>query len=64
VNNAENIPELVTVAASFGPAATFMPASMMGWLMPKSFVRGVEKTWGEEGIMESGGMRRRLGVFK
>jgi len=43
-------PALVSAAASFGPAATFMPASMTGWLMAKSLVRGVEnKGW--EGAM-------------
>lgn len=26
-------PALVTAAASLGPAATFMPASMIGWLI-------------------------------
>ena len=26
-------PAFVTAAASFGPAATFMPASMIGWLI-------------------------------
>ena len=35
-------PALLTAAASSGPAATFMPASMMGCLIPNSSVIGVE----------------------
>lgn len=31
-------PALETAAASFGPAATFIPASMMGWLIFKRSV--------------------------
>ena len=34
-------PALVTAAASLGPAATFMPARRMGWLIPKSSVISV-----------------------
>ena len=34
-------PALLTAAASSGPAATFMPASMIGTLRPKSSVMGV-----------------------
>ena len=34
-------PAFVTAAASLGPAATFMPARRMGWLMPKRSVIGV-----------------------
>ena len=35
-------PALVTAAASSGPAATFIPASSTGCLIPKSSVIGVE----------------------
>jgi hypothetical protein len=35
-------PALVTAAASSLPAATFMPASRMGCLIPNNLVRGVE----------------------
>lgn len=40
-------PALETAAARSGPAATFMPASMMGCLSPKSSVRSVRMRWGE-----------------
>ena len=46
----------VTAAASPGPAATFIPASMMGWLIPNISVKVVligplgivVFVWGEE----------------
>lgn len=44
-------PEFVTVAANLGPAATFMPASMMGWFILNNLVKGVENTGSEEGIL-------------
>lgn len=34
-------PALVTAAASLGPAATFIPAKKMGWLILKRSVMGV-----------------------
>jgi len=39
-------PSLQTAAASSGPAATFMPASIIGWVMPSNFVTGVLITSG------------------
>lgn len=36
-----NPPAFVTAAASSGPAATFIPASIMGCWIPNSFVMGV-----------------------
>ena len=38
-------PALETAAASSGPEAWFMPARMMGCLMPSSFVMGVWIVW-------------------
>jgi hypothetical protein len=35
------------------------PASITGWLILKSLVRGVEKTGGEEGMVIKGGYARR-----
>ena len=38
-------PALETAAASSGPDAWFIPARMMGCLMPSSFVMGVWIVW-------------------
>lgn len=41
----------IPAAAKRLPAATFMPASMTGWFILNSLVRGVEKTGFEAGIV-------------
>ena len=43
-------PAFVTAAASFGPAATFIPASMMGWLILRRSVT-VVRSCAEKGLV-------------
>ena len=41
-------PAFVTAAANLGPAATFMPANMTGWLIFKRSVTVVRSCCGED----------------